>query len=205
MFHDRLMDSTREIASQFRPGFARRKFLKYTLLGLGAAAGLGAAGVGVFLTNRYATNYGKLLVFNGHLTDILHTFAEAALPVRAGFPTIEEAEVVRRADEEFYFIDPDITADFKAALYLIEALPISLGYFSRFSRLDRSERVAFLEKMQNTENDLVRVAIANARMVVRLMYYGHSSTWKAIGYDGPFANVPEVVSSQRKHYASLVR
>lgn len=199
------MNSPHVIASQFRQGFSRRRFLKYSLLGLGTVAGISAVGVSVFLTNHYTEKYGKLLVFNGHLTDILHTFAEAALPIRAGFPTIEEAEVVRRADEEFYFIDADITTDFKAALYLIEALPISQGYFSRFSRLARSERVAFLEKMQNTENDLARVAIANARMVVRLMYYGHSSTWTAIGYDGPFANVSEIVSPQRKHYASLVK
>ena len=188
-----------------KPVFARRKFLKYSLLSLGSLVGAGALGAGVFVSNRYRDKYGKLLVLDGHLADIVHAFAEAALPLGTGFPSIEEAQVVNRMDEEFFFIDPAIQSDFKAVLYLVEAMPIAEGYFSRFSRLAREKRIEFLEQMQSTDNDLYRVAIANARMVVRLMYYGHPSTWKAIGYDGPFANVPEVRSEQRKYYASLVK
>ncbi|MFN8353342.1 MAG: hypothetical protein U0Y10_02765 [Spirosomataceae bacterium] len=188
-----------------QPAFARRKFLKYSLLGLGGVVGIGTIGAGIFLSNSFRNNYGKLLVLDGHLADIAHAFAEAALPQGNGFPSIKEATVVQRMDEELFFIDPNIQSDFKAVLYLVEAMPLLEGRFSRFSRLSREQRIAFLEQMQATTNDLYRVAIANARMVVRLMYYGHPSTWKAIGYDGPFGNIPEVLSEQRRYYASLVK
>jgi hypothetical protein len=190
--------------SQSKPVFARRKFLKNTLIGLGTVAGLSAVGVGVFNTNQFADKYGKLLVLDGHLADIVHAFAEAAMPIGNGFPSIEETQVVKRMDEELFFINENIQSDFKAVLYLVELLPFSYGKMSRFSRLSRAERIALLEETTNTDNDLTRVAVANIRMVVRLMYYGHPSTWKAIGYDGPFGNIPEVVSEQRKYYASLV-
>lgn len=184
--------------------FERRKFLKYSLLGIGGVLGASALGTGIFLSNKYSEKYGKLLVFDGHLTDILHAFAEVAVPpAKMGFPSAEEAEVVKRMDEEFFFSNEHIQSDFKAILYLIEAMPIANGYFSRFSRLTKEQQLEFLEKMQNTENDLYRVAIANARMTVRMMYYGHPSTWKAIGYDGPHGGVPEVISEQRLYYKKL--
>lgn len=181
--------------------FERRKFLKYSLLGVGGLIGIGGIGATVFLSNKYNEKYGKLMVFDGHLVDILHTFAEAAMPKPInGFPTIEEAEVVRRLDEELFFADSNIQSDFKALLFLIEAMPMANGYFSRFSRLPKEKRIEFLEKMQTTETDIYRVAIANVRMLTRMVYYNHPSTWKAIGYDGPHGNIPEVVSEQRAYY-----
>lgn len=191
--------------NQTKPVFARRNFLKYSLIGLGSVAGLAAVGVGVFNTNQYRDKYGKLMVLDGHLADIVHAFAEAAMPVGNGFPTIEEAEVVKRMDEELFFISENIQSDFKAVLYLVELLPFAYGKMSRFSRLSREERIELLEKTADTENDLTRVAVANARMVTRLMYYGHPSSWKAIGYDGPFGNIPEQLSEQRKYYASITK
>lgn len=184
--------------------FKRRKFLKYTLLSVGGLIGASAVGTAVFLSNKYDKIYGKLLLFDGHLTDILHAFCEVAMPEpKNGFPTHQEAEVVKRMDEEFYFANEHIQSDFKAVLYLLEAMPIANGYFSRFSRLSPEKRLAFLNKMQNTENDLYRVAIANIRVTTRMMYYGHPSTWKAIAYDGPFGGLPEVESEQRKYYKNL--
>ena len=183
------------------PVFKRRKFLKYSLLGLGGLVGATAIGTGIFLSNKYDKIHGKLLLFDGHLTDILHAFCEVAMPSsKLGFPTHLEAEVVKRMDEEFFFANKHIQSDFKAVLYLLEGMPIASGYFSRFSRLSIEKRLEFLNKMQNTENDLFRVAIANVRVTTRMMYYGHPNTWKAIGYDGPYANIPEIISEQRAFY-----
>ena len=39
---------------------------------------------------------------------------------------------------------------------------------------------------------------------MRWYYFGHPSTWNAIGYDGPFMNLPEKRSEQRVLYARLV-
>ena len=45
--------------NQTKPVFARRKFLKYSLIGLGGMAALGAVGVGVFNTNQFRDKYDK--------------------------------------------------------------------------------------------------------------------------------------------------
>jgi hypothetical protein len=187
--------------------FSKRRFLKFTLLGIGgtlaAAAGLGAY---ITQTNQYRTRYGTLLRLDGHLADIAHTLAQASVPTgRLGFPTIEEAEVVNRLDEELFFVNEKIYNDFKAALYLLEMLPMSYLHASRFSRLSLNERKKFLTEAIHTKDDTVRAVIANLSATMRWYYYGHPSTWKVIGYDGPFMNLPEQKSEQRLLYTKLTQ
>lgn len=185
--------------------FSRRRFLKLTLLGVGGTVAV-VAGVGGYLTqtNQYRERYGKLLSLDGHLADIAHTLAEACVPDRPGFPSVEQAEIVSRLDEEMYFVSDGISGDLKAAFYLLEMLPLVKGHASRFSRLTTAERKFFLTKASDTTDDTVRAVIANLSAMMRWYYYGHPSTWKAIGYDGPFMNLPEKISEQRRFYAEQV-
>ena len=44
-----------------------------------------------------------------------------------------------------------------------------------------------------------------AAVMIRYLYYGHEKTWAAVGYDGPFAGLPEQPSEQRRHYLTLVQ
>jgi len=187
------------------PLFTKRRFLKFSLLGVAGAATL-VAGAGAYITqtNRYRHRYGQLLVVDGHLADIAHTLAEACVPNRPGFPDIEQAEVVKRLDEELFFVSDHISSDLKAAFYLLEMFPLAYGHLSRFSRLTVQERKQVLTAASDTQDDTLRAVIANLSAMMRWYYYGHPSTWKAIGYDGPFMNLPEKHSEQRIHYAKLV-
>lgn len=185
--------------------FARRRFLKMTLLGVGGIAAVAAGGVGYLtMTHRYQERYGRLLSLDGHLADIVHALAEASVPDRPGFPGVEEAEVVTRLDEEMYFVSDGIGSDLKTAFYLIEMLPLLKGYMSRFSRLPLAERRRFLAEAGDTTDDTVRAVVFNLPATMRMYYYGHPSSWRAIGYDGPFMNLPEKRSEQRLRYAELV-
>lgn len=187
------------------PLFTKRRFLKFSLLGVAGAATL-VAGAGAYITqtNRYRQRYGQLFVVDGHLADIAHTLAEACVPNRPGFPDIEQAEVVKRLDEELFFVSDNISSDLKAAFYLLEMFPLAYGHLSRFSRLTVQERKQVLTAASDTQDDTLRAVIANLSAMMRWYYYGHPSTWKAIGYDGPFMNLPEKHSEQRIHYAQLV-
>jgi hypothetical protein len=187
------------------PLFTKRRFLKFSLLGVAGAATL-VAGAGAYITqtNRYRQRYGQLLVVDGHLADIAHTLAEACVPNRPGFPDIEQAEVVKRLDEELFFVSDNISSDLKAAFYLLEMFPLAYGHMSRFSRLTVQERKQVLTAASDTQDDTLRAVIANLSAMMRWYYYGHPSTWKAIGYDGPYMNLPEKHSEQRIHYAQLV-
>jgi hypothetical protein len=190
---------------QHSPLFTKRRFLKFSLLGVAGAATL-VAGAGAYITqtNRYRHRYGQLLVVDGHLADIAHTLAEACVPNRPGFPDIEQAEVVKRLDEELFFVSDNISSDLKAAFYLLEMFPLAYGHLSRFSRLTVEERKQVLTAASDTQDDTLRAVIANLSAMMRWYYYGHPSTWKVIGYDGPFMNLPENHSEQRIHYAKLV-
>ena len=185
--------------------FAKRRFLKTALLGIGGTVAVAAGGVGYLtLTNRYRQRYGKLLVLDGHLADIVHALAEASIPHAPLFPSVEEAEIVTRFDEELFFVSDGISSDLKTAFYLLELLPLGKGYLSRFSRLSLQERRKFLSDACDTTDDTIRAVIYNLPATMRWYYYGHPATWKAIGYDGPFMSLPEKRSEQRMLYAELV-
>lgn len=81
---------------------------------------------------------------------------------------------------------------------------MTYGYFSRLSRLSLAERRELLIRASGTKDDTVRAVIANLSGMMRWYYFGHPATWNAIGYDGPFMNLPEKRSEQRVLYAKLV-
>ncbi|AKU21020.1 hypothetical protein [Massilia sp. NR 4-1] len=184
--------------------FAKRRFLKIALLGLGGTVAAATGGAAYLtMTHRHRDRYGKLLVLDDHCADIVHALAEASVPVGVAFPTIEQAEVLTRFDEELFFVNEGIGSDLRSAFYLLEFLPLAKGYASRFSRLPVAARRKFLAEACDTRDDTVRAVIFNLPATMRWYYYGHPSSWKAIGYDGPFMNLPEKRSEQRVLYAKL--
>ena len=186
----------------------RRQFLKLGLISGGAVAatlnGCGKIFEGAPESRALATRFGTLLVLSEDEAGVMHSFAETAIPSSAGFPTAIEAEVVQRLDEELYFISDYIVEDLKTVLNALEWMPIFYGYFSRFSKLSAEKRLRFLNGTKDTSSDTVRAVIHNCRMICFNLYYGHESTWAAIGYDGPFAGVPEIIGVQRKYYADRI-
>lgn len=135
--------------------------------------------------------------------DTLKKMADALLPRGQGFPSAEEARLYRRLDEELYFCNRSISSDMRDALLLVEWYPFACGYLSRFSRLQTEDAARLIEMGLQSKNDLVRVVFSNLRMVIFLMYYGHSSTYASIGYDGPFGGFGEILSEQRRYYERI--
>jgi hypothetical protein len=185
-----------------QPMFTRRQVLKTGLL---AAGGL-LTGVGVASVQpRHPERYRKLQVLGAYQAEVTRAFGEAILPAEAGFPTMDEANVIPRLDEELFFVDPSIQSDFKAALMLIELLPFRFGYMSRFSRMPRAQRVDVLRRAQASGVEIANVVVVAAAVMVRYLYYGSEKTWAAVGYDGPFGGLPEKPSEQRQYYQRLTK
>ncbi|MCG8614370.1 MAG: hypothetical protein MI864_27985 [Pseudomonadales bacterium] len=182
----------------------RRDFLKLTLVASTVSA---FGGLAIARTNSPAikrTQYGYLLQLDEDQAEVMHAFAETVLPRGDGFPTADQARVVQRLDEELFFVSPQIASDLKAALDALQWMPMAYGYFSRFSRLDIERRLQFLKDTQNTVFDTVRAVVSGCRIICFNLYYGHESTWPAIGYDGPYSGIPEQIGAQRRHYAELI-
>jgi len=184
----------------------RRSFLKLGLMtGAVAVAVLnGCTDAVTSFSGARRTPYGTLLILDEEQARTMEAFAETVVPSAKDFPSAREARVVQRLDEELFFVSGNIAADVKTVLDVLEWMPVAYGYFSRFSRLSPDKRLAFLNGTKNTGSATVRAVIHNCRMICFNLYYGHQSTWAAIGYDGPFSGIPEQLGEQRRYYAELI-
>lgn len=179
---------------------SRRRFL-VGALGLGGAA-LGGIGLSACARREAQAADGQpLLVLRPGEVATLTALGEAILPPQAGFPDMAEAEVLRRLDEELYFVGASIRGDMHAALAVMAWSPLIYGHMRRFERLDAAARRDILERMMNSGNEILRAVGTNLKLVLHFMYFGHPATWRAIAYDGPFAGLPPAASAQRRHYA----
>ncbi|MCW7488479.1 hypothetical protein [Leptospira meyeri] len=147
----------------------------------------------------------RYFYFSDSETKTVAAFSEVVLPIiEPGMPNLEETNVMRRLDEELYFVSEEIQEDFHSAVMVLEYLPIFYGHFSFFSNLSREKREELLSLWAETDSDIVRAVVGNLKLLVCLVYYGHKSTWEQISYPGPFANPPEKWSEARIHYQNLV-
>jgi len=179
---------------------SRRRFLK------GMLAAAGAAGAGASVTacapgGGTGSDGRPLLFLDAGEAAIVQALGEAVIPTQKGFPTLAEAEVVRRMDEELSFVGEAIRGDLHAAIGLLQYAPVLQGRFARFTGLDPAGRREVLEKMSRSRSETLRAVATNLRLLVHFFYFGHHSTWAAIGYDGPFSHLPPIASEQRRHYA----
>ncbi len=180
-------------------GLGRRRFLRTFALWSGAAATLPL----VACTDATQAT-GRLLVLSTAQATTLAALAQAVVPSQPGFPTAAQAQVVQRMDEELWLSDVSIQDDMRAALSVMEWLPLAYGYFSRFSKLSLAQQQALINTTMASRINIVRAIATNLKLVAHFMYFGHPSTWAAIGYDGPFQKLPPIQSEQRKAYALRV-
>ncbi|XDD54311.1 hypothetical protein AB3N62_00425 [Leptospira sp. WS4.C2] len=148
----------------------------------------------------------RYFYFSDSETKTVTAFAEVVLPItEPGMPSLEEANVMRRLDEELYFVSEEIQEDFHSAVMVMEYLPLLYGQFAFFSNLSLEKREELLLELAETDSDILRAVVGNLKLLVCLVYYGHKSTWNSISYPGPFANPPEKWSEARIHYQNLVK
>ncbi|TXH88065.1 MAG: hypothetical protein E6Q78_12520 [Rhodoferax sp.] len=182
-------------------GLGRRRFLRL-ISALGTASATGP-----LLTACSDTDAppARLLVLSASQGVTMAALAAAVVPTQKGFPTVGEAQVVQRLDEELWLSDTSIQDDMRAALDVAEWLPLLYGHFSRFSRLERTAQQALLQRWMESGVETIRAIGTNLKLVSHFMYFGHPSSWAAIGYDGPFQKRPPILSEQRKAYALRVQ
>lgn len=181
-------------------GLGRRRFLK-----LLTATSAGGALLPLAACAPEATAPDRLLVFSASQAATLAAVAAAVIPPQTGFPTVAQARIVQRMDEELWLSDISIQEDMCAALMVLEWLPLTYGYWGRFSKLEIPAQRAVLTRAMESSVETVRAVGTNLKLVSHFMYFGHPSTWNAIGYDGPFQKLPPIISSQRKAYSLKVQ
>jgi hypothetical protein len=110
--------------------------------------------------------------------------------------------VHQRLDEEVWAADDEVREDLRAAIEVIEILPLVWGMGGRFSRLALADRdVAFRRMTTATFGPVVRAASALKQLCARF-YYASDAIWPVIGYRDRGAPVPPPSALA---YAELVR
>lgn len=194
-------DFSKQWPEQEWGGLSRRRFLKGALLSAGAL-GTGAAVSGCSTDAGSGADGKPLLFLNTHEVATLTALGEAIIPTQKGFPSLAQAEVIARLDEELSFVGDAIQSDMHAAISVLEFAPIVYRHFGRYSRLDVTARREILSKMMASRSEILRAVSTNMKVLIHFMYFGHRSSWDAIGYDGTFSQLPPIASVQRQHYAT---
>lgn len=182
-------------------GLGRRRFLR----ALGALGTATLAAPVLIACGNASDAPAPLLVLTPGQAATMAAFASAVVPTQKGFPTVAQAQVVQRLDEELWLSDSAIQDDMRAALDVAEWLPLLSGNFRRFSHLERAQQQALVQRWMESSLEIVRAIGTNLKLVSHFMYFGHPSSWAAIGYEGPFQKLPPIQSVQRKAYALKVQ
>jgi D-cysteine desulfhydrase len=154
---------------------ARRRVL------VGVAAAVGALALGVRITGY--EDVAGLSVLSPWEAQVLGAAAEALLP--PGVDAATQADVAARVDRYLVGMPPKVLRDVHAMLALIEHGTTPLGLrLHRFTALSRDEREAYLTGLA-AHGGLLAQAYDALRQLCMLGYYQRSSTWAAIGYEGP--------------------
>lgn len=182
------------------PPLPRRRFLQAAVAGAALVTFDVPARAKPAAPERLQTGSGVLLVLDARRAEILSAFAEATLVSGNGFPSVAEAGVIARVDEELFFTDAAIRDEFLLAIDAIDLLPIAWGQFSRLRRMTTEHRRQFLDSLADTRFETVRALVNGLRMVTGLVYYAHPATGRALGCEGPHAGLPPQDSEQRAYY-----
>ena len=180
-------------------GSQRRRFLKF-----GAA---GAAGVAVLaaverlMPPSDVPDAAARRMRGGPLSALefrtLELMAAAVIGAPAGALGTHDTRTAERIELELTRNQGALLSDVQIALKLVEYLPLLWGFGARFSRLDDAARLGMLQRMNDSDNDLVRSAFKGLRFFCLLFYYTDERAWKRMGYGGPWMPAKFYVGGNR--------
>lgn len=117
--------------------------------------------------------------------DTLAAVAHVLIGASAGQPGTHDARTAERVELELTKIQGRLASDVKAALKLVEYLPVFWGTGARLSRLPIERQYEMVDRMRLSDNLLIRSAYSGLRFLCVLFYYSDSRAWPRIGYAGP--------------------
>lgn len=177
-----------ESASHDPPGRSpnRREFLKTSLAG---SVVLGAAGFVAQCTRQETTRPRDLIFLNAREFSTLAAFARGVLPT--GAPDAVNATPYR-IDRELVHWSARGQGQARQLLALMEnGTRYFLFSWQAFTKLSARELEDYLHGWETSSLDFRRTAFQALRTLAFFYYYSQDSTWKSIGYDGPWVKLKQ--------------
>lgn len=173
----------RTIESQLAP-YNRRAFLKGGMavaLGTGVALTLGCSNEPP-LDAALATLTPSQQILFDRLSKVLLPTADTR------FAALEQTPVLANIDKLFGQLDAGVRDDLGGAIALFEYGALVMGgHFSRFTRLNDADAIAYIDQWQNGHS-LQRGIVTTLKKLVYASYWREQSTWEAVDYDGPVSD-----------------
>lgn len=100
----------------------------------------------------------------------------------------ESVPVLANIDHLFAVLDKKLLGDLSLGIRLFEYAPlVTSGHFSRFTRLDDTSAIAYIEAWQNG-NSIQRGIVTTIKKLVYACYWREEKTWAAVEFDGPVSD-----------------
>ena len=166
----------------------RRSLIKRGFFG---GALLAAAGAGGLVLRRGAAvtlPAEGLLVLGAREYAVLEAVARRVVVPQPGFPSPDEVRVAFACDRVLALADETAQVE---ARQLLELFDNALAGFllgarlTPFTRLPPHQQDEVLAEWMNSRLAIRRTGYLALRTLVTAAYYGHPSTWAAVGYPGP--------------------
>lgn len=125
---------------------------------------------------------GLLSTTEFHTLDVV---AALLIGPSAGQPSTRDTRTAERVELELTKAQGKLASDVKAALKVLEYLPVFWGAGARLTRLPAARQAEALQRMRSSDNALVRSAYGGVRFLCVLFYYSDERAWPRIGYAGP--------------------
>ncbi len=110
---------------------------------------------------------------------------EVLVPVSEGLPSsIDEVPTVANVDAMAGKMPPQTRELFSMALWVFERRPMMSFSFTRFTNLDDSDALDYIQSMQQS-SFFERGLMTTLKTVVTLNYWRDERTWPALDYWGP--------------------
>ena len=74
-------------------------------------------------------------------------------------------------------------AGLRAAIVALDAAPLVLGFRKRLRKLDRGQRAAYLQRLEQHKSPTIRQATKALKGIALVCYYGDDGLMKTLGYD----------------------
>jgi Gluconate 2-dehydrogenase subunit 3 len=156
-----------------------------------------SAVAGTLRTRGYALEPGRRLVVLAPWEFIVvqHAARRIAAPDVPGAggsaPAADEVDVAGFVDVWVARMHRGLRRDVGRLLVFIEHFaPLTIGFTSRFTRLDAAEQDRVLASVESSSSDIVRSCFEGLKALVFMGYYRDPRTWRIVGYDGPLVGRP---------------
>ena len=169
---------------------SRRRFVKWSLTGLGGLLGVAsAAGGALFALRGCAPSVEGLRVLSDHEYRTLSNLARAVLPAGGAFPQGADDYDLARMFDGYLADEPEENIDdLTMALTLLEFGPVLFDFrFKTFSNLTTDEQRAHFDGWMRSSSLTRRKVSVAFRKFLYLVFYDQPAVWPHIGYGGPSA------------------